>query len=112
MKKVTPIPKRAPYRLTFMRQWREQRGKSLEQVAEGVGTTHATLSRIERGLIPYSQDMLEKVATYLNTDPASLIMRDPTDQNAIWTIWEHAEKGERQMIIDLAQAVIKRRTGS
>ena len=95
-----------------MRQWREYRDRSLEQVAEAIGSTHATLSRIERGLIPYSQDLLEKVAEYLATDAASLIMRDPSNDEAIWTIWEHAEQGERQMIVDIAQTVLKRRTGS
>ncbi len=107
MNRVTPRPKRRTYRPTFMRQWREHRGKSLEQVAEAVGTTHATLSRIERGLIPYSQELLELVADYLNTDPASIIMRDPTDSEALWTLWERAQQGERKMIVDIAKTIVK-----
>ncbi len=90
-----------------MRQWREYRMKSLEQVADAVGTTHATLSRIERGLIPYSQDLLERVADCLGTDAASIIMRDPTADDAIWTIWERAKTGERQMIVDIAKTIVK-----
>lgn len=99
-------------RPTFIRQWREHRNKSLETVAEAVGTTHATLSRIERGLIPYSQELLEDVADVLQTDVASLIMRNPTDDDAIWTLWDQAKIGERQMIVDLAKTVLRRGTGT
>jgi transcriptional regulator with XRE-family HTH domain len=69
MAKVTTRFKPEPkYRLTFIRQWRKHRGYNLEQLAEMVGITHASLSRIERGLQPYGQALLEALAEALSTD--------------------------------------------
>lgn len=112
-KKVTPRFKAR--RRTFIREWREHRHMTLETLAERVGEkiggfTHASLSRIERGLQPYSQPILEAIAEELNTDVASLLMRDPTDSEALWSIWDQATKIERELITNLAKTV--RRTGT
>jgi transcriptional regulator with XRE-family HTH domain len=85
---------------------------TLERLAARVGDqiggmTHASLSRIERGLQPYSQPVLEAIADALTTDAASLIMRDPSDPEGIWSVWDRAKAGERKMIVDLAKTVIK-----
>lgn len=107
--KVTPRFKRQPkYRRTFLREWREFRGLTLEQLAERLGTTHATLSRIERALIPYSQSLLEAAAVALRCEPADLLVRNPNDPEGIWTVWEKALPGERAMIVDLAKTLTKR----
>jgi transcriptional regulator with XRE-family HTH domain len=62
----------------FVRKWRKLRGYTLEALAADTGSTHATLSRIERGRQPYSQEILEKIAWVLKCTPADLIGRDPT----------------------------------
>lgn len=83
---------------------------SLEKLAEivgettGEGFTHASLSRIERGLQPYSQPVLEAIAEALRTDPASLLMRDPNDPE-IWSVWDHAAKADRQKIVEIARTI-------
>lgn len=106
------LPKRA-FRRTFIREWREYAGRmsgrplTLEELADRVGTTHATLSRVERGITPYSQPLLEAIAEALGTDPASLLMRNPDDPEGIWSVWDQAKPGERQMIVDIAKTVIK-----
>lgn len=112
-KRVRPRFK-AKLRRTFIRQWREHRQLTLETLAERVGThlpgggfTHASLSRIERGLQPYSQPILEALAEELRTDPASLLMRNPTDPDAIWSIWDQAKEGERRMIEEVAKTIVK-----
>lgn len=100
-------------RRTFIRQWREYRELTLEALAERVGErlpdgfTHASLSRIERGLQPYSQPILEALAEELATDPASLLMRDPSDGTGMWSIWDQAKQGERRMIVDIAKTIVK-----
>ncbi len=106
-KQVRPQPKRR-YRATFIRQWREFRLLTLEQLAERVDMTHASLSRIERGLQPYSQATLEAIADALQTDAASLLMRDPTAEDAIWSIWDQARPAEREQIVAVARALVKR----
>ena len=112
-KVTTRFKGQRPHKLTFIRQWRESRAMTLEVLAERVGEriggmTHASLSRIERGLQPYSQPILEAIAQELTGgDVASLLMRDPSDPNAIWSIWGQAKPGERQMIVDIAKTIVK-----
>lgn len=106
MKRARPVPKRQ-FRRTYIRQWREFRGLTLEQLADRIGSTHATVSRVERALQPYSQAMLEAIAEALMTDPASLLMRDPSDQEAIWSIWDQAKPAERAQLVAIARALIK-----
>ena len=99
---------RTKYRPTFIRAWRQKRGLTLEALASRIGTTHTTLSRIERGLQPYSQALLEAIAEALAPcTPADLLMRDPTDPDGIWSVWDHAKPAERQMIVDLAKTLTK-----
>ena len=107
-KKVVPRPKRPQYRRTFIRAWREHRDLTLEQLAEDIGTTHATLSRIERGLQPYSQPILEAMADELTGgDVASLLMRNPTDPEGIWSIWDQAKPGQKAQIVEVAKTLLK-----
>lgn len=93
-----------------MRQWREYREKTLEQAGEAVGMSHAQLGRIERGLQPYNQELLEKLADLYRTTPASLIMRDPTKEDAMWSLWDQAKEGQKQEIEKYAEFIV--RTGT
>jgi transcriptional regulator with XRE-family HTH domain len=74
---------------------------------ERLGITHASLSRIERGLQPYNQPLLEGLAEHLNTDTASLLMRDPSDPEGIWSIWDKAKPAVRAQIVRLARALLE-----
>jgi transcriptional regulator with XRE-family HTH domain len=106
-KKVVTRFREPPYRPTFLRQWRNHRGLTLKQLAEAIGTTHASLSRVERGRQPYSQAMLEAAAERLSIDVASILMRNPEESEAIWSIWDQAKPGERRMIVDIARTILK-----
>lgn len=65
------------YSRWFLRAWRKDRRLTLDQLAARVDSTGATISRLERGLQPYSQPLLEALAEALNCQPADLIMRPP-----------------------------------
>ncbi len=106
-KKVTPRFRKSPFRKTYIRAWRQHRNKTLQQLADAVGTTHASLSRLERGKQPYSQALLEALAEALQTDVASLLMRDPSDPEAIWSVWEQAKPGVRRQIVEIAKTLTK-----
>lgn len=105
-----------------LRAWRQANGLTLQQAAERIervsearadaepGTrpismTHATLSRIERGKLPYGQAFLEIVAEVYRTDPASLIMRDPADPEGLWTIWDQLKPTERLQAMEVIKAL-------
>lgn len=72
-----------------------------------VGTSGAMISRIESGKTPYTQDTLEALADALSTDVASLLMRDPTNPEAMWSIWDQAKEGQRKMIEEVARTIVK-----
>lgn len=99
-------------RPTFMRQWRQHREKTLVQVAEELHMTHGQLSRIERGLQPYNQELLEKLADLYRCDVVDILIRDPSQPESIWSLWDRAHPGERQQITTIAGALIKGRTGT
>lgn len=107
MPKRIAFPKKRSRRRTYFRQWRIYRGFSQEQLASRLDTSVASISRIEGGSQPYTQDVLEALAEALNTDPASLLMRNPEEPEAIWSLWDNAKPGERQMIVDIARTVTK-----
>ena len=104
---VRPIPKKRQFRRTFIREWRKHRNKTLEQLAEALDMTASHFSMLERGQRGYTQETLEAIAEALQTDAASLLMRNPEDGEGIWSIWDNAKQGERQMIIDIAKTITK-----
>ena len=91
----------------FIRAWREFQGLTQERLADRLNTTKANISRIENRRQGYTQDFLEACAEALGTDPASLIMRDPRDQDSIWSLWDQAKPGERRRIIALVREIAK-----
>lgn len=101
------------YRRTFIREWRKFRELTLEQLSSRLeelgehelGPSH--LSMLERGHRPYTQQTLEALAEALATDVPSLLMRNPGDPDAIWSLWDKAKPGERQTIVDVVRAVVK-----
>lgn len=92
----------------FIAEWREHRGLTQDQLAERLGTTKASISRIENGKQPYSQPFLEACADRLATDPGSLIMRNPLDKEAVWSLWDQAKPGQRKQIVKAAERVLKK----
>ncbi|WP_371346049.1 helix-turn-helix domain-containing protein [Ancylobacter sp. IITR112] len=84
----------------FIRQWRKHRGLTQEQLAEIVGVTHGAISQLERGETGYTQPMLEALAGAMHCEPADLIMRDPTQVGAPWSIWEALKPAEREKALD------------
>lgn len=104
------MPKKRQFKPTFIREWRQFRQLTLEQLAARLEMTASHLSMLERGQRGYTQDTLEAIADALRTDVASLLMRDPSDPDAIWSIWDRAKPGERRQIVEVAKALI--RTGT
>lgn len=94
------------YSRTFLREWRKHRGKTLVQVAEYLHMTHGQLSKIERGDQPYNQGLLEALAELYMCAPADLIIRDPSDPQGMWSIWDNAAPGDRDKIVAIARALV------
>lgn len=90
----------------FIREWRVHRGLTQERLADRLQISTASLSRIETGRQPYTQDMLEALAAALMCEPADLIMRDPTQPGAIWSLWEQASPGQKVQIESVVRALL------
>lgn len=108
-RKITPHPKPKPKarrRPTFIRAWRKHRELTLENLAERIGVTHASLSRIERGEQPYNQDLLDLLAEELRCAPADLLVRDPSDPEGLWSLWDQVLPAQRRQAMELLRVII------
>jgi transcriptional regulator with XRE-family HTH domain len=94
---------------TYIRAWRNKRGYSLDDMVGrlavlGVETTGASLSRIERLIQPYNQDMLEAIAAALDVPASYLIERNPDLPPAkVYDFLEHLNADEA----DQAEKVLR-----
>lgn len=73
------------FKRTYIKEWREKRGLSLRRLAERLEETpggellisHASIGRIEKGQQPYSQPILEAIATALGVPTYMLLEVNP-----------------------------------
>lgn len=100
-KLVKPRFKEAKFQPTFIRQWRKKAGLTLERLADRVGMTGGNLSEIENGNTGYTQATLEALADALGCTAADLLVRDPSDPEGIWSLWEKAKPAERKQLLGI-----------
>lgn len=74
MAKPYKYPFREEDRPNRIRYWREERGLTLERVAERMGTTRATISGYETGRYPVTLARLAGIAEVLGVSTADLLM--------------------------------------
>jgi transcriptional regulator with XRE-family HTH domain len=101
------------YRPQYLRHWRELRGFNLKTMARMIAEmpnvngalSKASLSRIERGLTPFTRDTLEVYAIVCRCEPVELLTRPPPDPEGIWTVWKRLLPRERIHAIAMIEAV-------
>lgn len=108
MVRAHPKPHRQRH---FIREWRKFRHYKQHQVAEMTGLSVPTISQIENGKQPYSQQTLEALAAALSCEPADLLVRNPLDPEGMWSLWDRAKPGERKQILAIVDAMLKTGTG-
>lgn len=99
--KITPPPRH------FIRQWRDARGLTQEQLADSVGASTSVISRLETGRLGYTQALLEAVASALQASPVALLSVDPGVEGAddIRHMIDEMTKREREQAIRLLRAM-------
>ncbi|MCK1276192.1 helix-turn-helix transcriptional regulator [Bradyrhizobium sp. 61] len=100
------------YQKTFIKQWRDYREMSQEELAEHVaeylreneisekGYTYASIGRMENGRIPYSQPIMEGISKALGVSVATLITTPPPapgeplppDPETLLKVWNEGRK--------------------
>lgn len=109
--KVDTRFKAPPFRPTFIRQWRKFRGLTLEKCAERSGMSKGNLSNIETGKTGYNQATLEALAEALQCDPVDLLIRDPSEPDGIWSLWERAQPAQRKQLLGMIDGFLNAATG-
>lgn len=103
----TKGPRRMPL---FLKQWRKHRGLTQEQLAERVGITQGMISHLENDKSDYSGQLLAELAYALQCEPGDLVMRDPTDPEAPWSIWDTLKPATKKQAVEILHA-LKRASG-
>jgi hypothetical protein len=68
------------------------------------------ISQLETGLAGYTDNLLDLLANALNCEPADLLIRNPLDTEAPWSIWETLKPPERRQAVEILKA-LKRAAG-
>jgi transcriptional regulator with XRE-family HTH domain len=106
------------YRRTYIKEWREKRGLSLRRLAERLEETpggdlllsHASIGRIEKGQQPYSQPILEALATALGVPAWMLLEVNPERDGDVIDITLRLNKAPpelREQAISVINALLK-----
>jgi transcriptional regulator with XRE-family HTH domain len=95
----------------YLKEWRKHRGYTQERLAEMLETSKGYVSDLERGNRPYNQDLLERAADALMCDPADLLMRDPSQPEGIWSIWDTLKPKEQEQVVEIAKTIKRTGTG-
>lgn len=100
------------YTKTFIREWRLKRGLSLRRLADRIeldesdGTvSHASIGRIENGLQPYSQPILEAIAAALSCSVTDLLTVDPTKDGDVVDLMRLINDKNRDQAIRVLRAL-------
>lgn len=67
----------------YIKEWREYRNLTQEQVADRIGVSATTFGRIENNQVPYNQDFLEEAANALMCEPWDLLNVNPNIEGKV-----------------------------
>lgn len=98
MKKVAKRP-------IFIREWRDHHNLTQERLSDRIGITQAYLSKLERSLAPYTQELLEAISDALGCDPADLIMRPPDADQDIRLVWSQLSPENRKKALEIIKVL-------
>lgn len=103
-------PRLKQRRRLFLKEWRNHRGLTQEQLAERSELSQGLISQLEKNTTDFSGETLARLANALQCEPADLMMRNPLDQEAPWTIWDTLDKPQKVQAVEIMKA-LKRASG-
>lgn len=108
-------PKKPEGALHHLREWREYREMSQEQLAEAVGTTKGVISLIESGNRGLSDKWARRLAPALRTRPGWLLDHDPhtlpSDILEVWSAIPVERQSQALKVLETFQVFAKARSG-
>ena len=87
--------------LYYFREWRKYRGYTQETLADMIGVTASSISQLETGKQGFTDATLESLAYALRCSPGDLLMRDPLDKEAPYSIWSRIPLKDRARVLEL-----------
>ncbi len=95
----------------YIKQWRNDRELTQEELAERIGMSPPAISQLERGKQGFTGESLARIAEALDCTPAALLACDPSDADSLWPLFEAADSlpGERRQTLKaILQAYLAR----
>jgi transcriptional regulator with XRE-family HTH domain len=84
----------------YLRQWREFRKMSQDELAIAADTTKGVISLLENEKRPLSSKWLRKFAEVLDTQPGYILDLDPTEMDPeIFEAWQKVDKKDRAQVL-------------
>jgi transcriptional regulator with XRE-family HTH domain len=83
----------------FLREWRDYRGLSQQQLADLAGLSKPYVSEVERGLKGYTQPTLFALAKALDCEPIDLLLTDPEAPLQFWQAWRDVPPENREQAV-------------
>jgi transcriptional regulator with XRE-family HTH domain len=99
--------KSSPRRRHFIADWRRHRGLSQTALGDALGISKASISRIERSVQPYTQDLLEAVAEIFQVEPAVLLTYRPKETAPLLSVWERIPQPRRRQALAVLEALAR-----
>lgn len=95
----------------FLREWREFREMTQEELADAIGTSKSVISDMERNKLQLSPKWARRIAPVLQTQPGYLVDYAPDDLDTdIIDIWAHIPDGDKPTALRVLESF--RRTGT
>lgn len=103
-------PVRRPKRIRqrhFLKEWRRLKKFTTAEMAEALLVERTTYERMEKGQTPYSQDHIENAAIKLGCTPGEVLLRNPNEHTAFWTLYDAIKNAPPAVQQRIDQAIIR-----
>jgi len=95
----------------LLKEWRNYRGLTQARLADRAGVTQGLISQLENDRTDYSGEVLAALADALACTPADLLIRNPAQPDAVWSIMDNlrsASPEEREQVRRVTDAMLKK----
>lgn len=96
----------------FFKEWRKHRGYTQETLADMIGVQPSTISQLETGKQGFTDSTLIALSEALKCSPGDLLMRNPLDADAPWSIWDNIQPEDRPQAIKTLESFVTPRKAS
>jgi transcriptional regulator with XRE-family HTH domain len=91
----------------FIAEWRAAKGMTATALSKRVNLSKSQISKIERGIEPYTQDTLEAIAEALGEHPACLISHEPHEAGPIAILRSIPPGPRRERVMRILRAAVE-----